>query len=122
LLIASFAMFVLDELTTAKTQQLAVVNGANKTQTVRDVHGREVNLARGRLRTKIDEANDAVLASAESLVAGESPWLMRGVPFLLGLLVFGLGGNMLARWLAMSAAGSREATTPIDHERRPRYT
>lgn len=121
LLIASFAMFVLDELTSAKTQQLAVVNGANKTQTIRDVHGREVNLARGQLRTKIDDANDAVLASAEALVAGQNPWLMRGVPFLLGLLVFGLGGHLLARWLAMSAKG-HEATTQIDHERRPRYT
>lgn len=120
LLIASFAMFVVDELTTASSQQLAVANDTAKAQTIRDVHGREINLNRTALRTKLDSANDAVLAPAEALVADQGPWVMRTVPFLLGLLFFGLGGHMLARWLDMKP--KRMGPAPIDRDLRPRYT
>lgn len=120
LLIASFAMFVVDEMTTASSQQLAVANGTAKAQVVRDVHGREFNLKRSELRTKIDIANDTVLAPAETLVADQNPWVMRGVPFLLGLLLFGLGGHLLASWLAKTPKGIGPA--PLDRELRPRYT
>lgn len=120
LLIASFAMFVVDELTTVSSQQQAVVNNTAKPQTVRDIHGREINLNRSAFRTKLDSANDTVLAPAESLVADQGPWVMRTVPFLLGLLLFGLGGHLLARWLDMKP--KRIGPAPIDRDLRPRYT
>lgn len=121
LFIASFAMFVVDEFTSATAQQVAIANGADKAQVARDVHGREFDPYKHDLRINLDKANDAVLGPAESLVPDQNPWIMRGVPFILGLLLFGFGAHRLATWLAAEpkqTMGSR----PIDHELRPRFT
>ncbi|MBI5310015.1 MAG: hypothetical protein HZB14_03130 [Actinobacteria bacterium] len=121
LLIASFTMFVVDELSTASNQQLAAVNGAKQAQVARDVHGREINPAQSQLRAKIDKANDQLTGTAEQFVAGQDPWVMRGFAFLVGMLLFGLGGHFIANAVALWGRPTRPAA-PIDSEFRTRYS
>lgn len=121
LLVASFAMFVVDEFSSETNRQLAIANGSAQAQVVRDVHGRKFDPNRSELRLKIDGANDAVLAVPEQLVSdSRNPWVLLGVPFLLGIVFFGIGGHLLAGWLA--AAPTKTGAAPIDREFRPRYT
>lgn len=121
LFIVSFAMFAMDELSTTGAQQAAVANGTAKAQVVRDVHGREYDPYRHDLRIRIDNMNDAVLGPAEKVVSDQNPWILRGVPFALGILLFGFGGHMLASWL-VAEPKRKISAKPIDHEFRPRYT
>ncbi|MFY9264120.1 MAG: hypothetical protein WAO61_01640 [Solirubrobacterales bacterium] len=121
-LIASFTMFVVDELSSASTRQSgAVANSTPAPAVVRDAHGREIDPARTQLRAKVDELNDRITATAESMVAGQSPLVMRGFPFVVGMLLFGLGGHFLASWLALSR-GPRFGEVPIDREFRTTFT
>jgi len=51
-------------------------------------------------REAIDDANDVVLAPFAGLVGDSgNAWVQRGIPALLGLLVYGLGLAYLARRL-----------------------
>lgn len=120
-LVVSFGMFVADELSATTSQQLAASNSTAPAPIARDINGREVKADRSQLRLKIDGVNDSLTASAEPLVSGQDPWIMRTVLFLLGMLVFGLGGHFLANWLALSH-GRRVVPAPVDTELRPRYT
>jgi len=114
-LVLSFGMFVIDELSTASEGQTAIATNAEKAPAApRDIHGREINTDQTRIRMEIDRANDALTEPAEKLVTSTSgttsPWIQRGVPFLLGLLLFGLALHMLANWLQMSRSGG----APVD--------
>ena len=120
-LIASFSMFVIDELSSASNQQMAAVNGTQQAQVARDVHGREINPEQSKLRAKIDKANDQLTGTAEQLVAGQDPWIMRGVAFLLGMLLFGLGGHFIANSVALWGRPPVKAI-PVDSEFRTRYS
>lgn len=120
-LVVSFGMFVVDELNAASSKQLAATNAPAAAPVARDTHGRAVNPDRSQLRAKIDSVNDSLTVYAEPLVTGQDPWIMRTVLFLLGMLLFGLGGHVLANWLALSH-GRRIVPAPIDAELRPRYT
>lgn len=112
-LVLSFGMFVIDELTAASKNQSAVANQTATATITRDVHGREINPGQAKLRRDIDRVNDTLTQPAEKLVTSSSgttsPWIMRGVPFLLGLLLFGLGLHMLANWLEISRSGEKPA-------------
>ena len=113
-LILSFGMFVIDELTTASKTQTALAGQQPTAAVTRDTHGREINPDSTRIRIELDRTNDELTQPAEKLVTSTSgttsPWIQRGVPFLLGLLLFGLGLHMLANWLEMSRSGD----TPVN--------
>jgi hypothetical protein len=54
----------------------------------------------GELREGIDDANDFLLKPFAPVVENsESTWARRGVPTLLALLLYGLGGLLLANFL-----------------------
>lgn len=120
-LVVSFGMFITDELSAASSERIAATDATAAPPVARDVHGREVKADRSALRTKIDSVNDSLTGSVEPLVSGQDPWIMRTVPFLLGMLLFGLGGHILASWL-MVAPARRIEPLPVDAELRPRYT
>lgn len=120
-LIASFSMFVVDELSSASNQQLSAVNGTAQTQVARDVHGREINPEQNKWRAKIDNANDELTGTAEQLVSGQEPWIMRGFAFLTGMLLFGLGGHFIANSIALWGRPPN-TTTPVDSEFRNNYS
>ena len=51
------------------------------------------------VREVIDDGNDLLLQPFSTIVNSDSNWVTRGVPTLLGLLVYGLGLGMLANLL-----------------------
>ncbi len=92
IIVASFALFVVDESRDASSRAQAEIAG-----TARQEHARE--RAHGRVREAIDDADDVLLQPFAGLADGSSSqWVRRGVPTLLGLLVYGLGGAYLARY------------------------
>ena len=54
------------------------------------------------VREAIDDANDVLLQPFAGLVESPSNWVIRGVPTLMGLLVYGLGLGLLANFLPKS--------------------
>jgi hypothetical protein len=54
------------------------------------------------VREAIDDANDVLLQPFTGLVNSPSNWVIRGVPTLLGLLVYGIGLGLLANFLPKS--------------------
>ncbi len=55
-------------------------------------------------REYIDDGNDLLAKPFTGLVRSDNVWVERLVPAALGLLIFGLGGLMLANWLPESRA------------------
>jgi hypothetical protein len=102
----SFLLFAIDEMDRgSKTQQqalaeetgvpepeLAQVAPAPEEETVREQQhssGREM----------IDDANDVLLEPFAGVADSKSNWVTRGVPTLLGLLIYGLGLGLVANFL-----------------------
>ncbi len=50
-------------------------------------------------RELIDDGNDVLASPFTGLTSSRHVWVERLVPAVLGLLLFGLGGLMLANWL-----------------------
>lgn len=99
ILSASFLMFVNDELGNASEgQQQAIGGPGGSTDYQTDENGRK--LQRGDLRKRIDRVSDALTGPADSLVEDKTNrWVKRGVPYMIGLAFWGLGGLFLARYL-----------------------
>jgi hypothetical protein len=102
----SFLLFATDEMNRgSKTQQqalaretgvpepqLAQVSPAPEEEAVREQQHSSV-------REAIDDANDVLLQPFSALANSENNWVTRGVPTLLGLLIYGLGLGLLANFL-----------------------
>lgn len=89
---ASFVLFAIDESRDASSRAQAQIAGTAGQERARE-------RAHGRVREAIDDANDVLLEPFAGVSDGSSSrWLRRGVPTVLGLLVFGLGGGFLARF------------------------
>jgi hypothetical protein len=102
----SFLLFATDEMDRgSKTQQqalarqtgvpdpkLAQVAPAPEEEAVREQQHSAV-------REWIDDANDVLLQPFRSITNSNSNWVTRGVPTLIGLLVYGLGLGLLANFL-----------------------
>lgn len=113
ILIASFAMFVVDETRTGSDHQLARLAsdpgsaGPQLAATASDLDApdpsaslrRERARRHGRVRELIDRADDLLLAPFLGVVTSRSIWLQRCVAGLLALLVFGFGLRLLAAYV-----------------------
>jgi hypothetical protein len=98
LVVAGFTLFALDDVGRASAQSRDRVAGidapdptpaAERTREQRD----------GRARELVDDANDVLLRPFAGIVAdAPSRWVQRGVPALLGLLVYGFLPGYLARY------------------------
>lgn len=111
LVLVSYALFMYDELGSAsKNQSSIAANGAVITVT-RDQHGRMTGPDTSTPRIKIDQANDIVTSPGESLgrsVGKSNEWIMRTFAMLFGLLVFGVGGRLLAAYIEKSGFANRD--------------
>ena len=89
----SFVLFAVEEVRSAsERQQSAVVDpgpNAERRRAAEHTPAREA----------IDDANDVLLKPFAGLVDSDNAWATRGIPALLGLLVYGLGLAYLARRL-----------------------
>ena len=102
----SFLFFAVDEMDRgSKTQQealgqqtgvpapdLAQVAPAPEEEAVREKEHTGV-------REVVDDANDLLLQPFSTIANSPSNWVTRGVPTLLGLLVYGIGLSLLANLL-----------------------
>lgn len=108
-----FTLFALEDIGRASEQSEHRVSGftaANPSP----AGERERERRHGQPREAIDDANDVLLSPFAGIAADEtSRWARRGVPALLGLLVYGFGLGYLARW--MTARGAPRPRTIRRH-------
>ena len=103
---ASFLFFAIDEMDRgSKTQQqaLAQETGVPEPQLAQVAPAPEEEAVREQehtgIREAIDDGNDVLLQPFSTIVNSDSNWVTRGVPTLLGLLIYGLGLGLLANLL-----------------------
>ena len=102
----SFILFAIDEIDRgSKVQQQAVGEGTGKSVKIAidPAPGAKQESLRerehGSVREGIDDADDVLLQPFSGLIDSDSNWVTRGVPTLLGLLVYGLGLGLLANFM-----------------------
>ena len=100
LITLSFLMFAVAESDKGSREQISKIddalNAPNPTRQQELLRQRE----HGRVREAIDDANDFLLKPFAPLVDdSDSTWARRGVPTILALLLYGLGGLLLANFL-----------------------
>jgi hypothetical protein len=98
LLVAGFTLFALDDISRASAQsrdRVAGLEAADPTPAAE----RTRESRHGRARELVDDVNDVLLRPFAGVAAGASSrWVQRGVPALLGLLVYGFLLGYLARY------------------------
>jgi hypothetical protein len=89
----SFTMFARDQATgAAQRQQYEVASGAPAAPRRRALKPVP------QPRKFIDDAANSLTSPFQSIVQSSNPWVIRGVPAILALLVYGIGLRFLARW------------------------
>jgi hypothetical protein len=99
IVVASFAIFAVNQTGTASTHQQDELNGT-PVATTTPTSTRGSRSHEGTVHRVIDEAAEAFTSPFSGLTAGStSQWAIRGVSTVLALLVYGLGLGYLARVL-----------------------
>jgi hypothetical protein len=100
IVIASFAIFAINQTKNASARQTAAI-----TEPGRTVGGSSGNSAHeSSVHKDIDEAAEQLTSPFAGVVSGSSSeWLIRGVKLLLALAVYGFGLSFLARVLRVRA-------------------
>ena len=108
IVIASFALFAIDQARAGSKQQVAKLGskleptnaGTNINQADPSPKAeRAREKAHGKVREAIDDANDVLVSPFSGVVDSKSIWVERGVPSLLALLLFGVGLRLIAAYL-----------------------
>jgi hypothetical protein len=98
ILVLSFALFATDQSKEGSQQQVAKLEGIDDSApSTADERLREQE--HGEAREFIDDANDVLVSPFADVVESTDLWVERGVPTLLGLLLWGLGARLLAGYL-----------------------
>ncbi len=92
--VLAFALFAADQFASARDQARADLGAIG---TLYENDNRQA--ARGWLRDDIDAVAGVLTAPFAWAGAGEEPWGIKGGPVVLALLVYGVGGATLARWV-----------------------
>lgn len=96
IVIASFALFVLDQTKTASKHQTAEIVGGPAVTTGSGSSTSHESTA----HKAIDEASEQLTSPFAGVVSGSSSeWVIRGVKLLLALAVYGFGLGYLSRML-----------------------
>ena len=93
LIVLSFALFAVEEVRDASGRQQDAVVAPDP-----DAERRRA-AEHTRARELVDDVNDVILRPFAGVTDTDNPWARRGIPALLGLLVYGLGLAYLARRL-----------------------
>ena len=104
-----FLMFAADESDKGSREQISKIddalNAPDPTRQQELLRQRE----HGDLHEAIDDANDFLLKPFAPIVENsDSTWARRGVPTLLALLLYGLGGLLLANFLPKPETKQRD--------------
>ena len=93
-IVLALCLFAVDQFSAARDSARADLGAVG---VLGDVDGREK--AKGWLREDIDAVADGLTAPFAWAGPGDEPWIAAGGPALLALVVYGVGGFTLARWL-----------------------
>ncbi|HWF56354.1 MAG TPA: hypothetical protein VG223_17075 [Solirubrobacteraceae bacterium] len=91
LVVASFVLFVHDQLASGSQHQVALVSSTA-------VPVSTTTHQRGQPRRFIDGAAHDLLSPFASIVPSDSPWVVHGIPTLIALVVYGGGLGFAARF------------------------
>jgi hypothetical protein len=94
LVVASFAMFMRDQLSGASKHQVQEI--ATSVTATGPLH--DTATQHGQPRRFIDDAASALESPFKSIVQSDSAWVVHGVPAVIALLVFGGGLGYAARF------------------------
>ena len=106
--LASFAMFAVDQAQNGSKQQVAKLGaGLEQTTSRSNVNQadpspkteRKREKMHGQVREAIDDADDVLIKPFASAATSSSIWGQRGIPALLAFLVFGVGLRILAAYV-----------------------
>jgi hypothetical protein len=97
IILAGFGMFAIDEFNRASNKQRSELAGYEVTDPT-PVGERQREKRHTAAREYIDDANDVLLKPFAGVASSGSRWVQRGVPTLLGLLVYGFLLAYLARF------------------------
>jgi hypothetical protein len=96
-LLAGFGLFAIDSTRTASAQTKAQIEGMSASRSATPAATGE--RAHTGIRGVVDDVNDVALAPFIPLTEDSSTaWVRRGIPAALGLIVYGFGLAMLARF------------------------
>jgi len=101
IVIASFALFAVNQASSASSHQQEVLSGAAPTPTANPPTPASSTTAsshEGSLHQTIDDASNALTSPFSGVTAGSSSqWVIRAANLLLALVVYGFGLGFLAR-------------------------
>ncbi|HYZ29817.1 MAG TPA: hypothetical protein VE570_12220 [Thermoleophilaceae bacterium] len=105
----SFLFFAVNQTSTASQNQAAAISGSGsvKPEYVTKVPNPDPDVERLREQENdgfhefVDDGDDVLAAPFTGIVDSNSIWVQRLVVLGFGLLIYGLAGLSLARWLAM---------------------
>lgn len=110
IVIASFALFVVNQTGSASAHQQEELNGETTVSTAQSTQGAaapahtQKHAEKSSLRTTIDDASKAITSPFSGVTAGwSSQWMIRGINLLLALVVYGFGLGFLARMIRVRA-------------------
>jgi hypothetical protein len=95
---AGFVLFGVDEFNRASSEQTHQLKGYELADPT-PAGERQRERRHSKAREVIDDANDILLKPFAGVVSSGSRWAQRGVPTLLGLLVYGFLLAFLARFM-----------------------
>lgn len=115
----SLILFALDESSAGSENQVRSVEGSARVQSKTDIErpnpvpaaerAREADHSKA--REYVDDGNDVLVSPFAGLVDSANVWIQRLIPGALGLLLYGLGGLMLANWLPSARRESQDWRT-----------
>lgn len=94
LLLTSLALFAHDQVRGASRRQTVAAASPALSVTA----ARPARQPAGQPRRFIDGAAATLTAPFAGIVSSDDPWVARGIPIMIGLLVYGLGAGMAARF------------------------
>jgi hypothetical protein len=103
---AGFLLFAVDEFSRASTEQTRQLKGYELADPS-PAGERQRERRHSTAREYIDDANDVLLKPFAGVVGSGSRWTQRGVPALLGLLVYGFLLAYLGRFMHGRGSGLR---------------
>jgi hypothetical protein len=97
-LLLSFGLFAVDQSKASSEHTVAKLGGIDDPSPA-DGDERLREHEHGSAREYIDDANDVLVSPFADFVSSDNSWVERGVPMLLGLLLWGLGLRLLVGYL-----------------------
>jgi len=110
-IVLSFAMFAADQGARGRDEQLQKLQEQIAPPAPGPNAERLREARHSKLREAVDDANDFLLKPFAGVVTSSNPWVARGVPALLGLLVWGFLLGLLANLIPQRARTVRDWRT-----------